>query len=81
MSATTDKAPWRCERLGLIATVEFSRGDSRLTWCDGQWRMGTARVQMSAPGVPTARTMNEAVKVGKAFLAACEDEVCSSTSR
>jgi hypothetical protein len=63
---------WRVEMLGIIAAVRFtSPAGSDLTWSDGAWTIGRGSVAMSARGVPAARTMAEARRVGTAWLATC----------
>lgn len=60
---------WRVELLGLIGGVEFTHTSGRgLLWCDGRWSMTTHGITTTAPGVPVARSMSEARRVGTAFL-------------
>jgi hypothetical protein len=63
---------WSVEMLGLIESVKFTRsgqGRVSLLWSDGVWMMGMGQAHVSAPGVPSARTMDEARRVGTAWLA------------
>ena len=71
---TVPKLPpgWRVENLGLIQAVEFSHKDPertmKLLWCDGQWSIVHGSKAMPASGVPKAKDMAEARKVGTEFI-------------
>lgn len=71
---------WSVETLGLIEAVRFTRSGSayELVWVDGEWRLcsnGTnGRVSVLARGVPTARNMKEARRVGTDWCNRVEEE-------
>ena len=59
---------WTVEALGLIEAVQFRNGNMELCWCDGQWTVGSARMQVPARCIPEARTMKEARTIGTKFI-------------
>lgn len=67
---------WRIELLGIIEAVKFQRigSPAQLLWCDGEWRYGNDRMMAPARGVPAARTMTEARRVGTAWINEVEAE-------
>lgn len=69
---------WRVELLGLIRAVEFSHPSPertmKLLWVDGEWSIVHGSKAMPASGVPKAKTMAEARKVGTEFLVRAEGE-------
>lgn len=73
-------AGWSVEMLGLISAVRFTRKDApyELVWCDNEWRMCSngpnGRVSVLARGVPEARSMKEARRVGEAWIREIESE-------
>lgn len=67
---------WRVELLGLIRAVEFSHTSPertmKLLWVDGRWSVVHGTLAMPASGVPKAKDMAEARKVGAEFITRAE---------